>query len=56
VGPRQTGRYGMVIPSFVQQALANRDITVYGDGQQRRCFTHVSDAVTVLAHKNNFLV
>lgn len=45
VGARQTGRYGMVIPNFVQQALADRDITVYGDGSQRRCFTHVSDAV-----------
>jgi UDP-glucose 4-epimerase len=45
VGPRQTGRYGMVIPNFVQQALADRDITVFGDGSQRRCFTHVSDAV-----------
>ena len=45
VGARQTGRYGMVIPNFVQQALASRDITVFGDGSQRRCFTHVSDAV-----------
>ena len=45
VGARQTGRYGMVIPNFVQQALAGHDITVYGDGSQRRCFTHVSDAV-----------
>jgi len=45
VGARQTGRYGMVIPNFVQQALAGRDITVFGDGSQRRCFTHVSDAV-----------
>jgi len=45
VGARQTGRYGMVIPNFVQQALANKDITVFGDGSQRRCFTHVSDAV-----------
>jgi len=45
VGPRQTGRYGMVVPSFVRQALTGADITVYGDGSQRRCFTHVSDAV-----------
>ncbi|MEZ4455508.1 MAG: GDP-mannose 4,6-dehydratase [Gemmatimonadales bacterium] len=45
VGPRQTGRYGMVIPTFVQQALADRDITVYGDGTQRRCFGHVSDVI-----------
>ncbi len=45
VGPRQTGRYGMVLPSFVQQALEDRPITVYGDGQQTRTFTHVQDAV-----------
>jgi UDP-glucose 4-epimerase len=45
VGPRQTGRYGMVIPNFVQQALTGQDITVYGDGSQTRCFTHVSDVV-----------
>lgn len=48
VGPRQTGRYGMVIPSFVQQALMGQDITVYGDGSQTRCFTHVSDVVEAL--------
>ena len=48
VGPRQTGRYGMVIPSFVRQALTGQDITVYGDGSQRRCFTHVNDAVGAL--------
>src|SRR5215467_3893981 len=41
VGPRQTGRYGMVIPTFVQQALAEQEIRVFGDGLQRRCFTHV---------------
>jgi UDP-glucose 4-epimerase len=45
VGPRQTGRYGMVVPRFVTQALAGDPITVYGDGSQSRCFTHVSDAV-----------
>lgn len=45
VGPRQTGRYGMVIPNFVRQALDGHDITIYGDGSQTRCFTHVSDAV-----------
>jgi len=45
VGPRQTGRYGMVVPRFVQQALANKPITVYGDGQQSRCFTYVTDVV-----------
>lgn len=45
VGPRQTGRYGMVIPRLVGQALTNAPITVYGDGSQRRCFSHVSDVV-----------
>jgi UDP-glucose 4-epimerase len=49
VGPRQTGRYGMVIPSFVRQALSGRPITVYGDGTQSRCFCHVRDVVTALA-------
>lgn len=49
VGPRQTGRYGMVIPNFVTQALAERPITVYGDGTQRRCFCHVADVVRALA-------
>jgi len=48
VGPRQTGRYGMVIPNFVKQALAGRALTVYGDGSQRRCFTYVSDVVSAL--------
>jgi len=48
VGPRQTGRYGMVIPNFVQQALSGQDITVYGDGTQTRCFTHVSDVIEAL--------
>jgi UDP-glucose 4-epimerase len=43
VGPRQTGRYGMVVPRFVRQALRNEAITVYGDGQQSRCFADVSD-------------
>ena len=45
VGPRQTGRYGMVVPRFVGQALDGRPVTVYGDGTQRRCFCHVSDVV-----------
>jgi UDP-glucose 4-epimerase len=49
VGPRQTGRYGMVVPSFVGQAIAGRPITVYGDGNQRRCFCHVADVVRALA-------
>jgi len=48
VGPRQTGRYGMVVPNFVRQALAGEPITVYGDGRQRRCFAHVSDVVGAL--------
>jgi UDP-glucose 4-epimerase len=48
VGPRQTGRYGMVIPTFVRQALEGEPITVYGNGQQSRCFTHVADVVGAL--------
>lgn len=48
VGPRQTGQYGMVIPNFVRQALKNEPITVYGDGTQTRCFTHVNDVVGAL--------
>lgn len=48
VGPRQTGQYGMVLPRFVQQALAGEPVTVYGDGEQTRCFCHVSDAVGAL--------
>jgi nucleoside-diphosphate-sugar epimerase len=48
VGPRQTGRYGMVIPNFVKQALDGKPITVFGDGNQSRCFTWVGDAVTAL--------
>ena len=48
VGPRQTGHYGMVVPRFVKQALQNEALTVYGDGQQSRCFTHVSDAVRAM--------
>ena len=45
VGPRQTGRYGMVVPRFVRMALRNEPITVYGDGSQSRCFGDVSDVV-----------
>jgi UDP-glucose 4-epimerase len=45
VGPRQTGRYGMVIPTFVQQAIEGAPITVYGDGRQTRSFTYVGDVV-----------
>jgi UDP-glucose 4-epimerase len=47
-GPRQTGAYGMVIPRFVRQALTGEDVTVFGTGEQRRCFCHVHDAVTAL--------
>ncbi len=45
VGPRQTGRYGMVVPRFVQQAMTGVRLTIHGDGQQSRCFTHVGDVV-----------
>ena len=48
VGPRQTGQYGMVIPTFVKQALAGRSITVYGDGKQSRCFCYVGDVIGAL--------
>jgi len=48
VGPRQTGQYGMVVPRFVQQALAGEPITVYGDGTQQRCFGYVGDVVGAL--------
>jgi UDP-glucose 4-epimerase len=49
VGPRQTGRYGMVLPTFAQQALAGEPITVFGTGEQSRCFGHVHDAVEAVA-------
>jgi UDP-glucose 4-epimerase len=45
VGPRQTGRYGMVLPTFVKQALCGEPLTVFGNGEQSRCFTHVGDIV-----------
>ena len=48
VGPRQTGQYGMVIPSFVRQALAGHPITVFGDGTQSRSFTYVGDVVRAM--------
>jgi UDP-glucose 4-epimerase len=48
VGPRQTGRYGMVLPRFVQQALAGQPVRVFGDGEQTRCFCHVFDTVHAL--------
>ncbi len=49
VGPRQTGQYGMVVPRFVRQALDGGPITVYGDGEQSRCFGYVGDVVRGLA-------
>jgi len=48
VGPRQTGRYGMVVPRFVQAALKNEPLTIYGDGSQSRVFCHVADAVQAI--------
>ncbi len=48
VGPRQTGRYGMVLPNFVSQALKGDPLTVFGDGSQSRCFGHVSDVVRAI--------
>jgi UDP-glucose 4-epimerase len=48
VGPRQTGQYGMVLPTFVRQALAGKPVTVYGDGAQSRCFCSVTDVVQAL--------
>jgi UDP-glucose 4-epimerase len=48
VGPRQTGRYGMVVPRFVQAALKNEALTIYGDGTQSRVFCHVADAVQAM--------
>jgi UDP-glucose 4-epimerase len=48
VGPRQTGRYGMVLPNFARQALRGEPITVFGNGEQSRCFGHVADAVEAI--------
>ncbi len=48
VGPRQTGQYGMVVPSFIKRALAGETLQVYGDGRQSRCFCHVADIVRAL--------
>jgi UDP-glucose 4-epimerase len=53
VGPRQTGRYGMVIPKFARQAVAGQPITVHGDGTQRRCFCYVDDVVRALVDLMN---
>jgi UDP-glucose 4-epimerase len=49
VGPRQSGQYGMVVPSFVQRALADKPLEIHGDGEQTRCFCHVSDTIRALA-------
>ena len=48
IGPRQTGRYGMVVPRFVRQALSGNPLTVYGDGRQTRCFADVADVVRAI--------
>jgi UDP-glucose 4-epimerase len=48
VGPRQTGQYGMVVPTFIKQALTGRPITIHGDGSQTRCFGDVSDVIRAL--------
>jgi UDP-glucose 4-epimerase len=48
VGPRQASDYGMVVPTFIKQGLEGKDITVYGSGEQRRCFTDVKDVITAL--------
>lgn len=48
VGPRQTGRYGMVVPRFIEQALRDEPMTIHGDGKQTRCFCHVADVVRAL--------
>ena len=53
VGPRQTGRYGMVLPRFVEAAKANEPLRVFGDGQQSRCFCHVNDTVEALLRLAN---
>jgi UDP-glucose 4-epimerase len=50
VGPRQTGQYGMVIPRFVEQALQGKPITIYGDGNQKRCFCDVRDVINALIY------
>lgn len=49
VGPRQTGRYGMVLPRFIAQALSGRPLTVYGDGSQTRCFTYVGEVCAIIS-------
>ncbi|RKX20605.1 MAG: nucleoside-diphosphate sugar epimerase [Candidatus Zixiibacteriota bacterium] len=54
IGPRQTGQYGMVVPTFIKQALLGHDITVFGDGKQTRSFTDVRDVTRALADLINF--
>jgi UDP-glucose 4-epimerase len=53
VGPRQTGRYGMVVPRFVQAALKNEALTIFGDGNQSRVFCHVDDAVHAIENSGS---
>ncbi len=53
VGPRQTGQYGMVIPRFVSQALLEKPLTVFGDGEQSRCFCHVTDVINAIYKLTN---
>ena len=53
VGPRQTGRYGMVVPRFVQSALNNEPLTIYGTGEQTRCFSYVGDLVEAVIELMN---
>jgi UDP-glucose 4-epimerase len=53
VGPRQTGRYGMVLPRFIEAAKAGRPLRVYGDGSQTRCFCFVGDTVEALVRLQN---
>jgi UDP-glucose 4-epimerase len=53
IGPRQTGRYGMVVPRFVQRALKNEPVLIYGTGQQRRCFCYVEDIVDAVVSLMN---
>lgn len=52
-GPRQTGRYGMVIPRFIKQALLGKPLTVFGDGGQTRCFLYISDAIDAITRLTN---
>lgn len=49
IGPRQSSKYGMVVPRFIEAALSGSDLLVYGDGKQSRCFTHVKDAVSIVS-------